>query len=179
MKLIPAPEYSIRVITPPTPELTPQSEITVAGVPTGKIIAGAILRVALRWGRFVLLFLTDDVPFEDALRMYLLDQDLAVVDSARMGAMYSTGIFSDLDLTEPDTVRFQFFEGVVWTLRLLSEEEFAIPVFSEPTGISRPFKFFRKIRLTAQPLPKTPDEKGEDLNGSTKVRSSSATQGDV
>ena len=103
MKLIPAAEYSIRVITPPTPELTPQSEIMVAGVPTGKVIAGAILTAALRWGQFVLLFLTDDVPFEDTLRMYLLDQDLTVVDSARMGAMYSTGIFSALDLTEPDT----------------------------------------------------------------------------
>ena len=179
MKLIPAPEYSIRVITPPTPELTPQSEIMVAGVPTGRVIAGAILRAALSWEEFVLLFLTDDVPFEDALRMYLLDRDLAVVDSARMGAMYSTGIFSNLDITEPDTVRFQFFQGVVWTLRLLSEEEFAIPMISEPTGVSRPFKFFRRIRLTAEPLPDTPEDKCEDLNGSTKLRSSIATRGDV
>lgn len=167
MKLIPAPEYSIRVITPPTPELTPQSEITVAGVPTGKIIAGAILRAALRWGEFVLLFLTDDVPFEDTLRMYLLDQDLTVVDSARMGAMYSTGIFSDLDLTEPDTVRFQFFDGVLWTLTLLSKAEFAIPIISEPTSVSRPFKFSRRMRLTGKPLPKTSEGKCENVDGST------------
>lgn len=151
MKLIPAPEYSVRLITPPTPEVTPQSEITVAGVPTGKVIAGAILRSALRWGEFVLLFLTDDVPFEDTLRMYLLDQDLTVVDSARMGVMYSTGIFSELDLTEPDTVRFQFFDGVLWTLTLLSKEEFAIPIISEHTSVSRPFKFFRRIRLAGKP----------------------------
>lgn len=163
MKLIPAPEYSIRVITPPTPEVTPQSEITVAGVPTGKVIAGAILRAALRWGEFVLIFLTDDVPFEDTLRMYLLDQDLAVVDSARMGAMYSTGIFSALDLTEPDTVRFQFFDGVLWTLTLLSEEEFAIPIISEPTSVSRPFKFFRRIRLAGKPLPKTSEVQCENV----------------
>lgn len=155
MKLIHAPEYSIRVVTAPTPELTPQSEIVVADVPSGKVVAGAVLRNALRWGQFVLLFLTDDVPFEDALRIYLLDRNLAVVDSVRMGAMYSTGIFSDLDLSEPDTVRFQFFEGLVWTLRLLPEEEFAIPFVSESAGVSRPFKFFRRIRLTARPLPET------------------------
>lgn len=167
MKLIPAAEYSIRVVTPPTPELTPQSEIMVAGVPTGKVIAGAILRAALRWHQFVLLFLTDDVPFEDTLRMYLLDQDLAVVDSARMGAMYSTGIFSALDLTEPDTVRFQFFDGVLWTLTLLSEKEFAIPIISEPTSVSRPFKFFRRIRLAGKPLPKTSEVQRENVRGST------------
>ena len=99
--------------------------------------------------------------------MYLLDQDLTVVDSARMGAMYSTGIFSDLDLTEPDTVRFQFFDGILWTLTLLSEAEFAIPIISEPTSVSRPFKFFRKMRLTAKPLPKTSEEKCENVDGST------------
>jgi hypothetical protein len=139
----------------------------VAGVPTGKVIAGAILRAALRWGQFLLLFLTDDLPFEDTLRMYLLDQDLTVVDSARMGAMYSTGIFSALDLTEQDTVRFQFFDGVLWTLTLLSEEEFAIPIISEPTSVSRPFKFFRRIRLAAEPLPKTSEVQSENVRGST------------
>lgn len=99
--------------------------------------------------------------------MYLLDQDLTVVDSARMGAMYSTGIFSALDLTEPDTVRFQFFDGVLWTLTLLSEEEFAIPIISEPTSVSRPFKFFRRIRLAGKPLPKTSEVQCENVRGST------------
>lgn len=152
MKLIHAPEYSIRLITPATPELTPQSEIMVAGMPTGKVIAGAILRAALRWGEYVLLFLTDDVPFEDTLRMYLLDRDATVLDSARMAGMYSTGIFSDLDLTEPDAVRFQFFDGIVWTLTLLPKKEFAIPIISDPIGVSRPFGFSRMIRLSGERL---------------------------
>jgi hypothetical protein len=152
MKLIFAPEYSTRLITPPTAEVVPQSEIVLHGTPTGKIIEGAILKAALRWGEYVLLFLTDDVPFEESLSMYLLDGNLTIVDSARLIAMYSTGIFSDMDLTEPDTVRFQFFEGVVWTLTLLHNEEFAIPIICEPKSVSRPFKFFRRIRLARKPL---------------------------
>lgn len=152
MKLIHAPEYSIRLITPPNAELAPQSEIMLAGTPTGKIIAGAILKEALRWGEYVLLFLTDDVLFEESLSVHLLNGNLTIVDSARLGAMYSTGIFSEIDLAEPDTVRFQFFEGVVWTLKLLHKEEFAIPIICEPKSVSRPIKFFRRIRLARKPL---------------------------
>lgn len=158
MKLIHAPEFSIRVITPPSPEMTPRSEILIAGTPAQKVVAGAVLQAALRWRDYVLIFLTEDIPFEDALHVYLLNRDLTVVDSARLGAMYSTGIFSDLDVTQPDTVRFRFFDGIVWTLTLLSKEEFAIPIVSEPKGVSRPFKFFRRIRLTGEPLSGTPRE---------------------
>lgn len=72
-----------------------------------------MFEAALRWNDYVLLFLTDDVPFEETLNIYLLDKDLNVIDLARMYFMYATGIFSDLDLSEPDTVRFRFFEGMV------------------------------------------------------------------
>ena len=158
MNLIHAPEFSVRVITPASPEMTPRSEIMIAGMPTQKVVAGAVLQAALRWREYVLIFLTEDIPFEDALHIYLLNRDLAVVDSARLGAMYSTGIFSDLDLTQSDTVRFRFFDGIVWTLTLLSKDEFAIPIISEPKGVSRPFKFFRRMRLTDEPVPGTRQE---------------------
>lgn len=155
MKLLPAPDYAIRVIAPQTPDSAPQSEIIVAGVPTGKVIGGAVLRAALKWHEYVLLFLTDDVPFEETLSIYLLDADLNVVDSARMYFIYATGIFSDLDLTQPDSVRFRFFAGMVWTLKLFPKKTLAFPFISDPRGVSRPFNFFRMFQIYRHPLPET------------------------
>lgn len=111
--------------------------------------------VALRWNGYVLLFLTDDVPFEDTLNIYLLDANLNIVDLARMFFIYATGIFSDLDLTQPDTVRFCFFGGTVWTLKLSPEKKFTLPVISDPTGVHRPFSFFRMFQLHGRPLSET------------------------
>lgn len=155
VKLLPSSDYTIRVIVPSTPDAAPTSEIIVAGVPTGRTIGGAVLKAALRWNEYVLLFLTDDVPFEETLSIYLLDADLMVVDSARMYFIYSTGIFSDLDVTQPDTVRFRFFEGIVWILKLFPKKTFVLPVISDPRGVSRPFTFFRMFQIYRHRLPET------------------------
>jgi len=155
MKLFNVPDYSIRTVTPSTSDMAPTSEIIAGGVPTGKIVDGAIFEAALKWNDYLLLFLTDDVPFEEGLNIYLLDARLDIVDSAQMCFMYSTGIFSDLDLTQPDTVRFRFFGGVVWTLKLFPQKKFALPIISDPIGVSRPFTFFRRFRIFSRRLPKT------------------------
>lgn len=153
MKLTHVPDYSIRVVTPSTSDTIPKSEILIAGVPTGKIVDGAVFEAALRWHEYTLLFLTDDVPFEDSLNIYLLDAALNVVDWARMYFMYSTGIFSNLDLTQADTVRFCFFGERTWALKLFPEKRFALPRISDPIGVSRPLKFFRMFQLDGSPHP--------------------------
>ena len=155
MNLFHAPEYSIRLVTPPSSDTIPKSEVIAAGVPTGKIVDGAVFEAALRWNDHVLLFLTDDVPFEEGLDIYLLDANLDVVDSAKMCVMYSTGIFSDLDLTQPDAVGFRFFGGIVWTLTLFPEKKFSLPIISGTWGVSRPFAFFHRFQISGHPLPET------------------------
>ena len=147
VKLLPAPDYAIRAITPTTPDAPPTSEIIVAGTPTGRVIGGAVLRAALKWHEYALLFLTDDVPFEDTLSIYLIDAELNVIDTARMYFMYATGIFSDLDLTQDDTVRFRFFAGIAWTLKLFPKKRFVLPIISDPRGVSRPLAFFRMFQI--------------------------------
>jgi len=164
VRLLPAPDYAIRVITPSTPDSAPTSEIIRAGKPTGKVIGGAVLRAALNWNEYVLLFLTDDVPFEETLSIYLLDADLNVVDSARMYFIYATGIFSDLDLTQPDTVRFRFFAGIVWTLKLFSKKTFALPILSDPTGVHRPLSFFRMFQIYHKPISETSPSDNTDTD---------------
>ncbi|WP_432382959.1 hypothetical protein [Duganella sp. P38] len=153
MKLTHAADYSTRVITPSASDTIPKSEILIASVPTGIIIDGAVFEAALRWHDYTLLFLTDDVPFEDTLNIYLLDAALSIVDWARMYFMYSTGIFSNLDLTQKNTVRFCFFAEKTWVLKLFPEKIFALPLISDPIGVSRPLKFFRMFQLDSNPLP--------------------------
>ncbi|SHN44167.1 hypothetical protein SAMN05192549_12063 [Duganella sacchari] len=165
MKLTHAPGYSIRVITPPTSEVAPTSELIIEGKPTGRILGGAVFEAALNWNDYVLLFLTDDVPFEDTLNIYVLDENLEVVDSARMFYIYSTGVFSALDLTEPDTVRFRFFGGTLWTLKLFPEKRFALPIVSGTLGVSRPFTFFRLFQLHSRPLPEPSQSENYDYTG--------------
>lgn len=109
----------------------------------------------MRWHGNVLLFLTADVPFEESLSIYLLDADLNVIDSAQMYHMYGTGVFSDLDITQPDTARFRFFGGIIWTLKLFSGPTFALPFVSDPPSVHRPFGFMRTFRIYGNPLPET------------------------
>jgi hypothetical protein len=60
-----------------------------------------------------------------------------------------------LDLTQPDTVHFRFFGGMVWTVRLHAEKKFALPIMSNPKGVNRPFAFFRMFEIDSRPLPDT------------------------
>lgn len=148
MKLIHAPGYSIRVITSSTSDEVPLCEVIVAGKGTGKILQGAVFEAALKWNDYVLLFVTNDVFFEDTLNIYLLDQALNVVDYARMYYIYATGIFSDVDLDEIDTVQFTFLGDLRWVLRLFPEKKFFIPIFSDAFGVHRPLTFYRKFQLS-------------------------------
>jgi len=151
MKLIHAPDHAIRLVTPPKSDTVPLSELVIADQRTGKILGGAVFEAALAWNDVVLLFLTDDIKFEDTLNIYLLDKDLNIADSARLYFAYSTGIFSHLDLTQPDTVRFRFFDGLVWTLTLHAEKKFTTPFIPAPAGVHRPFTFFRRFALSSRP----------------------------
>lgn len=148
MKLIRTPDYSIRAITSSTSDEVPLCEVIVAGKGTGKVLQGAVFEAALKWNDYVLLFVTNDVCFEDTLNIYLLDQALNVVDYARVYYIYATGIFSDVDLDEIDTVRFTFLGDLRWVLRLFPEKKFFIPIFSDAFGVHRPLAFYRKFQLS-------------------------------
>jgi hypothetical protein len=129
------------------------SELLLNGRPSGHILKGAVLEAAVQWHGHHLLFLTDDVPYEEALRIVLLNERWQVVDEAELGAAYSTGSFSDLTLLLPDMVRFRFIGGTDWTVRLLTQKQFRIPWVSEPRGVSRRFGFNRRFAVDGRPQP--------------------------
>lgn len=129
----------------------PFSELLVDGQPSGQVIKGAVLEAAVQWHGHHVLFLTDDVPYEEALRIVLLDERWQVLDEAELGAAYSTGSFSDLTLLPPDMLRFRFIGDTDWTVRLLNHQQFRLPWVSEPRGVSRRFRFGRRFVIDGKP----------------------------
>lgn len=153
MRLLSTSEFATRLASPHTDKQLASSELLLNGKPTGLIVTGAVLEAAVEWQGCRVAFFTDDIPFEDMLRIYMFDADMALVDAAVLGAMYSTGTFAELNLQPPNALTFRFFGGTVWRMVLLAEREFALPFLSDPSGVSRQFKFFRRFRIEGKPQP--------------------------
>lgn len=85
---------------------------------------------------------------------WVLDAQWKIVDCATLGAMYSTGVFSDLELVPPNCLHFKFFGGITWTLELLNHDVMSLP-FSDSREVSRPFHFRKRFRIHGHPLPNT------------------------
>jgi hypothetical protein len=153
VKLVQTSEFALRPIDSPFSEEMPQSELILNRQPTGQVVAGAVLEAAIQWHDLLLAFVTDNIMHEETLRIYLFDAKLNIVDSAQLGWMYATGVFSLLALCPPNTVRFLFFGDTDWTLELFNEKVFVLPFFKDPRGISRPFRFHRRFQIAGNPKP--------------------------
>ncbi|WP_284618029.1 hypothetical protein [Aquabacterium humicola] len=131
----------------------PSSDLAIAGRSAAQPVAGVVLEAAFECdGRFV-LFLTDDIPFEESLRIHLLGADLQLLDSATLGSMYSTGRFELLGLQQPGTVRFRFFGDTDWVVEVLDAPASRMPFFGDPRGVHRPFGFVRHFKVHGDPQP--------------------------
>lgn len=141
----------------PVPQLDedrlPQSRVLLDGVPQGPSIEGVVLEAALQWQGLYLLFVTDDIPQEDMLRITLWDQHFQPLDAAVIGAMYSTGSFKLLGPQGDDTVGFRFIGDTDWSVQVLPRPGFRLPLVSEPTGVTRPLGFSRHFIVRGDPRP--------------------------
>lgn len=153
MRSLSPSEFTARLASPYTDAKLAASELLLDGKPTGLVVTGAVLEAALEWQGCRIAFFTDDIPFEDMLRIYMFDADMTLVDAAVLGAMYSTGTFAELTLQPPNVLTFRFFGGTVWRMVLLAEQEFALPFLADPSGVRREFKFFRHFRIEGKPQP--------------------------
>lgn len=115
---------------------TISSALLADGHAVGITLPGCILEAAFSDGAHCLLFITQDVPFEETLDIVLLDGADGVIDRAWLGAAMTTGSFRNVR-AEGDAVTFDFFAGHRWRVRLLSRPRWQMP-FSEPRGTHRP-----------------------------------------
>ncbi|QCP51500.1 hypothetical protein FAZ95_21470 [Trinickia violacea] len=140
-------------IEPLPNEALPKSRIYIDGKPTDATVAGAYLEASLRWNDSFLIFTTDDVPFEEMLRIIFLDENLSVIDSAMLGAPYSTGSFRSLKIRDDDTVEFRFIGGITWVLKVFERTQLRVPLISDPRGVTRKFSFGCRFKIFGKPLP--------------------------
>lgn len=153
MRILSTSEFATRLASPYTDTELASSELLLDGKPTGLIVTGSVLEAALEWQGCRVAFLTDDIPFEDMLRIYMFDANMTLVDAAVLGAMYSTGTFAELSLHPPNALTFRFFAGTAWRMVLLAEREFSLSFVSDPSGVRRKLKFFRHFRIEGRPQP--------------------------
>ncbi len=76
-------------------------------------------------GVYVLL-VSDDIPYEETLHVYLLDENAHVLEQRSIGAPYTPGILTDLVVLSEGKVTFSF-HGREWQLI----------VHERPTGLLR------------------------------------------
>jgi len=145
-------ELSLKHIAHVDDNQSPRSEIWLHEKATGQIIDGAVLEAAVNAGGRYLLFVTDDIPYEETLRIYLLNADLITLDYATLGAPYSTGAFRSFEITSHDTVHFSFIGACMWSLRVLAQKHFHLPFISDPRGISRKLQLATHLKFDGKPI---------------------------
>jgi hypothetical protein len=140
-----ADEISLRPIT--TGEVAARSEVSIAGRATGSIVTGCVLEAAVRCEPGWLLFVTDDTPYEEMLAIHLLDEQGKLLDSARIGGPYTTGVFSNLRLDPPATARFNFIGDAGWSVRVLGRARPALPWWPDTRGVWRGSRLWRHFEV--------------------------------
>ncbi|ELY3467802.1 hypothetical protein SMX26_002399 [Cronobacter universalis] len=130
-----------------------RSEVVLNGNNTGIIVPGEILEAAvlINEQRYV-LFLTDDVIFEESLTIALLDLHEGIKEVVRVGNEYATGYFEALSVTA-DSISFRFIGEYLWTVTIFDTPRFRLPFVPDPQGVKRDtgFKKYINISVTAAP----------------------------
>jgi hypothetical protein len=133
----PTRDVEARRVREPSNEQSPLVQLRLQGRDAGPPIAGATLERAFRLddGRY-LLFLTDDVPYEEALRVYLLDHDGAVLDGIILGSAYVTGSLQDVTIENDATIAFSFVHRARCRISVRGTGAVRLPLRYVP-GVSR------------------------------------------
>ncbi|WP_241659892.1 hypothetical protein [Enterobacter cloacae] len=142
------------ILTREAKELTQaQCDVMLNGESTGILVPGHILEAAVQVNdqRYI-LFLTDDVIFEESLTIALIDVHDGLKEIVRLGNEYSTGSFADLQITE-DSVNFRFIGDYIWTVEVSDSPRLRLPFISDPKGVKRESGLKKYIAISATPLP--------------------------
>ncbi|ELQ6149489.1 hypothetical protein R2313_001972 [Cronobacter turicensis] len=125
------------------------SELLLNGNITGIIVPGEILgaSVQINEQRYV-LFLTDDVIFEESLTIALIDFREGIKEIVSVGNEYSTGNFETLSITA-DRINFRFMGDYLWTVTVSDAPRLRLPFLSDPRGVKRDAAFKKYMDISA------------------------------
>lgn len=143
---------SIHPLGDPDADEPAKSRLVIDGNESGTVVAGSCFEAAVEGDDFYLLFLTNGNPFEDFLNIHMLDKRGAVVDSCALGAPYSTGSFSALNLLGKTLISFRFIGETVWQLEIFPQWRWRVPLVSEHFGVWRRHLLKFHFQLRGNPV---------------------------
>ncbi len=156
MKMELSTAISLSVVTEAKEYSQTQCDILINGNNTGIKVSGKILEAAIAVAEdYYLLFLTDDVIFEESLNITFIHLKMGILENLELGGQYSTGSFEKLHI-EQDSVNFRFIGDTTWTVKILKSPSLRLP-FSDPRGVTRSSKLKKYIDITACPAPARAD----------------------
>lgn len=119
--------------------------ITIEHSPSKKKITtmGAVLERQFIYEDNFLLFITEDIPFEESLHILLLNSELIVLDSIELSAPYSSGILKNISIQSPNIIQFTFFDNeTYWVITLLEKPQ--VQLWGNKYPIKRKSPFLHK-----------------------------------
>jgi hypothetical protein len=130
-----------------------KSAIVDHGRQTQSNVRGTMLELCASYKDWFLVFTTDNTPFEDMLHVHLLDNNFNILDSFTIGAMYSTGSFSEPQLIAPNKIVFRFIGDTDWTITILDRTKLGLPYLSPIKGVRRAWQCRQYLEISGQPKP--------------------------
>ena len=125
-----------------------QSVVLIADEVTNITVPGLLLEAAVQVDNTrYLLFLTDDVIFEESLTIVLIDIRHGVKEIVRIGQMWATGIFENVSISA-EQIRFRFLGEGEWVVEISSAPRLRLPFFSDPAGVQRAPGWQKYITIT-------------------------------
>lgn len=114
-------------------------------------VTGAILERQFTDGGRHILFVTEDIPFEETLHIYLVNSNLEPIDHLSLSAIYSPGILKNISITAPNEISFSFFDAQE-TWRLTVTEKPIILLWGNTRLIRRTGPLLHKTWLSLKKI---------------------------
>ncbi|MEH3413829.1 hypothetical protein [Phytobacter diazotrophicus] len=144
---------TLQIREEPTTTAMGKYEVLIAENGTGITVPVQILEAAVQVDdKRLLLFLTDDTPFEEMLNIALIDLDDGVKEILTLGGAYLTGSFTDLHIA-PNAVEFSFIGETTWRIEIPPSPFVKVPFTGDPRSVSRSVAVKHYIKITANPPP--------------------------
>ena len=138
---------TLQIREEPTTTAMGKYEVLIAENGTGITVPVQILEAAVQVDdKRLLLFLTDDTPFEEMLNIALIDLDDGVKEILTLGGAYLTGSFTDLHIA-PNAGE------TTWRIEIPPSPFVKVPFTGDPRGVSRSVAVKHYIKITANPPP--------------------------
>ena len=148
----PSDAFALEILPKQSADEAPRARLVHHGQAVGEPVEGCVLerQYAVDADRY-LLFVSDDIPYEEGLHIYLVDAAGAVLAGLEIGAPYTPGLLENVVASGPDRVDFSFVHKQRCRL-IVHAEPAAFRRLRPITGVKRLGGAFRKRYLELQLL---------------------------